>query len=112
MLLCGFVFSRIHLSGKLTQAHGEATLGRGDVLHHRGEVLNAGVRNGRIRSEHDAEGVVRHLVLCTGRSGLGLVDRSCTRVNLSRMRLKVRGINREIVTHRDQRPRCSRRELI
>ena len=104
--------SRIHLRGELTQAHGEAVLSLGDVLHHRGEVLDAEMRNDRIRSEHKAECVLRDLVLCAGSNVLRALDRGCTRVNLGRMRLKLGGVNREIVTHRNQRPSCSRRELI
>ena len=106
------LLSRLHLSGELTQAHGEAMLGSGDVLHHRGEVFDAAVRDGTISSEHEAEGVMRHLVLRAGGDVLRALDCACTRVNLGRMRLKMGGINREIVPHGNQRPSCSRRELI
>ena len=106
------ILSGFHLGRRLTQAHSETVLSLGDVLHHRGEVLDAEVRDGRIRKEHEAEGVLRHLVLCAGRNVLRALDRGCTRVNLGRMRLKLGGVNREIVTHGDQRPSCSRRELI
>ena len=102
----------MHLSRRLTQTHGETVLGLGDVLHHRGEVLDAVMRDDRISSEHEAEGVMRHLVLRAGGDVLRALDRGCTRVNLGRMRLKMGGINREIVPHGNQRPSCSRRELI
>ena len=104
--------SLAHLSRRLTQARSETVLSLGDVLHHRGEVLDAEVRDCRVRKEHEAEGVLRHLVLCAGSNVLRALDRVRTGINLGRMGLKLGGVNREIVTHRHQRPSCSRRELI